>query len=168
MIKVGNDNYENPTLERLIEIMVAGTRMSGHSQRIPIHFRRRKTSKPREDLSTTAVGASTATDKSCDGCSTHESSADFGIIQTSTGRVRGLAVLLRERSMEAESGWYTLGLLRRLLHLRRKISYEIRTTTVVIAGIMTAIGEATKAETVGEEIVSTLTIGATVHLVVPI
>ena len=31
MIKVENDNYENPTLERLIEMMVAGTRISGHS-----------------------------------------------------------------------------------------------------------------------------------------
>ena len=29
--------------------------------------------------------------------------------------------------MEAESGWHTLGLLRRLLHLGRKINHEIRT-----------------------------------------
>ena len=39
---------------------------------------------------------------------------------------------------------------------------------MVIAGIMTAIGEATMAETVGVEVLSTLTFGAEVRLVAPI
>ena len=43
-----------------------------------------------------------------------------------------------------------------------------RYTDYYDAGIVTAIGEATMAEAVGEEVESTLTIGAKVRLVAPI
>ena len=114
------------------------------------------------------------------GTTTHATSADYGLIQTSIERAHGYAVQWRE---PFESGithnqmWYAhgssgrmvlYGLIRRRppLH-RRRIGHAIGTTTVDTAGIMTTTEEATMAEAAGVEIVFTLRIGAEVRLVAP-
>lgn len=53
------------------------------------------------------------------------------------------------------------------LHIRRR-SHAIVTTMVVIVEIVITIEKATTAEVVGDEVVSTLRIGAKVRLVEPI
>ena len=112
------------------------------------------------------------------------SSAGCRIIQTSAERAHGPAVLLRER--------FEPGIIRNLRcnfngsrermalhgfrkkrlmlppHLRRRISRVIGTTTVVIAKVVITIEEATMAEVVGVEAVTTLRIGAEERLVAPI
>ena len=109
---------------------------------------------------------------------THVTSADYGLIQTSTRRAHGSAVQWREPFEAGTSHnlmWYFHGSSDRTglheptqqrppLHLRRT-SHAIGTTTVDTAGIVITTGEATMAGAAGVEVVFTLR--AEVRLVEP-